>query len=150
MGKAFPRCALARLNERKVTWDGPNDPTNPRNWSPGRKWLVTFVASSFTFIAPLSSSMISPALPAISEEFHITNGVVEILVISIFVLGFAIGPLCLGPLSEVYGRRIVLQASNVMFLIFNTACGGCRTTAQIIIFRFLSGVGGSAPLAVSL
>lgn len=94
--------------------------------------------------------MISPALPTISAEFHITSGAVEILVISIYVLGFAIGPLCLGPLSEIYGRRIVLQASNIIFLVFNTACGGCRTATQIIVFRFLSGVGGSAPLAVSV
>ncbi|KAJ4288034.1 hypothetical protein N0V90_012050 [Kalmusia sp. IMI 367209] len=85
----------------KVTWDGPDDPSNPRNWSAGRKWLVTFVASSFAFIAPLSSSMISPALPAINAELHINNGAVELLVISIYVLGFAIGPLCLGPLSEI-------------------------------------------------
>ncbi|KAJ4349417.1 uncharacterized protein N0V89_008032 [Didymosphaeria variabile] len=134
--------------EARVTWDGPDDPANPKNWSAGRKWLVTFVTSSFSFIAPLSSSMISPALPAISDELQINNGTVELLVVSIYVLGFAIGPLCLGPLSEVYGRRIVLQISNVVFLIFNTACGGCRTTAQMIVFRFLSGLGGSAPLAV--
>lgn len=93
--------------------------------------------------------MIAPALPAISADLHITNGAIGLLVISIYVLGFAIGPLCLGPLSEVYGRRIVLQVSNIVFFVFNTACGGCRTTTQMVIFRFLSGLGGSAPLAVS-
>jgi MFS family permease len=93
--------------------------------------------------------MISPALPAINAELQINNGAVELLVISIYVLGFAFGPLFLGPLSEVYGRRIVLQVSNIVFLIFNTACGGCKTATQLIVFRFLSGLGGSAPLAVS-
>ena len=93
--------------------------------------------------------MIAPALPTISADLHITNGATGLLVISIYVLGFAIGPLCLGPLSEVYGRRIVLQVSNIVFFVFNTACGGCRTTTQMVIFRFLSGLGGSAPLAVS-
>jgi MFS family permease len=133
-----------------VTWDGTDDPSNPRNWSAGRKWLVTFVASSFSFITPLSSSMISPALPAINEELQINSGILELMVISIYVLGFAVGPLVLGPLSEVYGRKIVLQVANVVFLIFNTACGGCTSTAQLFVFRFLSGLGGSAPLAVSI
>lgn len=93
--------------------------------------------------------MISPALPAISADLQITNSTVELLVISIYVLGFAIGPLCLGPLSEVYGRRVVLQASNIIFFVFNTACGACHTATQMLVFRFLSGIGGSAPLAVS-
>ncbi|KAL1610818.1 hypothetical protein SLS60_002489 [Paraconiothyrium brasiliense] len=65
--------------EAWVTWDGPDDPANPRNWSAGRKWLVTFVTSSFSFIAPLSSSMISPALPAISDELQINNALGPIM-----------------------------------------------------------------------
>lgn len=133
-----------------MTWDGPHDPDNPRNWSFKRKWAVSVVASLFSFIAPLSSSMISPALPKISEDLRIHDGAVELLLISIYVLAFAIGPLFLGPLSEIYGRRICLQLSNIVFVVFNTACGGCRTTTQLIIFRFLSGLGGSAPLAVSI
>lgn len=92
--------------------------------------------------------MISPALPAISEELSIGNGVVELLTISIYVLAFAIGPLLLGPISEMYGRTVVLRTVNIVFLVFNTACGACKTPTQLIIFRFLSGLGGSAPLAV--
>jgi MFS family permease len=91
--------------------------------------------------------MISPALPVISKDLEIHSGVIELLIISIYVLGFAIGPLYLGPLSELYGRRVILQISNVVFLAFNTACGGCKTVTQMIIFRFISGMGGSASLS---
>ena len=31
------------LDANMVTWDGPNDPTNPQNWSIRYKWLVTAV-----------------------------------------------------------------------------------------------------------
>lgn len=93
--------------------------------------------------------MISPALPFINKDLRVDNSIVELMVVSIYVLGFAIGPLLLAPLSEVYGRRIVLQSTNIVFLIFNTACGGCRSTSQLVVFRFLSGLGGSAPLVVS-
>lgn len=131
-----------------VTWDGPDDTANPKNWSMKRKWAATLVVSSFTFISPVSSSMIAPALPAISAQFGVTNEVVASLMLSIFVLAYAVGPLFLGPLSEMYGRVIVLQTANLFYLFFNLGCGLAQTKVQMIIFRFLSGLGGSAPLAI--
>jgi len=132
-----------------VTWNGPDDPENPKNWTLRNKWAATIVVSSFTFISPVSSSMVAPALTAIAKEFHITNEVEIQLTLSIFVLAYAIGPLFLGPLSEIYGRVPVLQLSNLFYLVFNIACGVSKSKGQLIAFRFLSGLGGSAPLAVS-
>ena len=132
----------------KVTWGGPDDPENPKNWTKGQRWAAVLVVSSFKFISPVASSMVAPALSSIASDFNITNEVEEQLVMSAFVLAYAIGPLFLGPLSEIYGRVPVLQLANVLFLIFNTACGGSRNKGQLIAFRFLSGLGGSAPLAL--
>ena len=92
--------------------------------------------------------MVAPALSSIAKEFAITNEVESQLVLSIFVLAYAIGPLFLGPLSEMYGRVPVLQLANLWYLVFNIACGASKTRGQMIAFRFLSGFGGSAPLAV--
>lgn len=93
--------------------------------------------------------MVAPAISAIANEFDITNKIESQMVLSIFVLAYAIGPLFLAPLSEVYGRVPVLQMANLIYLIFNTACGASRNKGEMIAFRFLSGLGGSAPLAVS-
>ncbi|KAH8800635.1 MFS multidrug transporter-like protein [Xylogone sp. PMI_703] len=131
-----------------VTWEGPNDPSNPTNWSYPRKWAATLIVSSFTFISPVSSTMVAPALGAIATEFNISNDIEKQLTLSIFVLAYAIGPLILAPLSEIYGRVIVLQLANLVFLVFNLACGFSQSKAQMIAFRFMSGIGGSAPLAV--
>ena len=92
--------------------------------------------------------MVAPALTAIAREFNITNKVEQSLTLSIFVLAYAIGPLFLGPLSEMYGRVIILQSSNLLYLFFNLGCGLAQTKGQMIAFRFLSGLGGSAPLAL--
>ena len=92
--------------------------------------------------------MVAPAIASIAAEFHITNVVEQQLVLSVFVLAYAIGPLLLGPLSEVYGRVPVLQLANLFYLVFNTACGGSKNKGEMIAFRFLSGIGGSAPLAI--
>ncbi|KAH6723176.1 MFS multidrug transporter-like protein [Leptodontidium sp. MPI-SDFR-AT-0119] len=131
-----------------VTWDGPGDPRNPKNWTMGHKWAATLIVSSFTFISPVSSSMIAPAVNSIAAEFNITSDLEKSLTLSIFVLAYAVGPLFLGPLSEMYGRVIILQVSNLLYLFFNLGCGLAQTKGQLIAFRFLSGLGGSAPLAI--
>ncbi|KAF2476305.1 major facilitator superfamily transporter [Lindgomyces ingoldianus] len=131
-----------------VTWDGPDDPANPKNWSMKRKWVATFIVSSFTLVSPVSSSMIAPALSSISKEFHITNQFEAQMTLSIFVLAYAIGPLFLGPLSEIYGRVIVLQIANLFYLAWNLGCGFAQSSGQLMAFRFFSGLGGSAPLAI--
>ncbi|KAF8623256.1 hypothetical protein AX17_007502 [Amanita inopinata Kibby_2008] len=131
-----------------VDWDGPNDPANPKNWSYRRKWAATIVVSSFTFISPISSSMVAPASAQIAHQFHVTNAVLMAMTTSVFVLGYSVGPLILGPLSEIYGRSRVLQFSNLFYLAWNLGCGFAQNQSQLIAFRLLSGLGGSAPLSI--
>ena len=47
-----------------------------------------------------------------------------------------------------YGRVPVLQLANLFFLVFNLVCGFAQNATQMIVFRFLAGLGGSAPLAI--
>ncbi|THU89222.1 MFS polyamine transporter [Dendrothele bispora CBS 962.96] len=131
-----------------VDWDGPDDPQNPKNWSSKRKWASTLIVSCFTTVSPLASAITSPATKNIMQEFSLTNTTVEGMITSIFVLGFAVGPLFLGPLSEVYGRSRVIQWANIWFLFWNLVCGFSRNITQLIVFRFFAGVGGSAPLTI--
>ena len=92
--------------------------------------------------------MVAPALPIMARELNITNSVEQSLILSIFVLAYAVGPLFLGPLSEISGRVIILQLANLFYLAFNLGCGFAQTKGQLIAFRFLAGLGGSAPLAL--
>ncbi|KAJ5886155.1 Efflux pump vrtL [Penicillium subrubescens] len=113
----------SRHGGKLVTWDGPDDPDNPKNWPTNKKWAATITVSLFTFISPVSSSMVAPALTTIAAQFNVTDQIISQLMLSIFVLAYAVGPLFLGPLSEIYGRTIVLQLANLFFLIFNIGCG---------------------------
>lgn len=94
--------------------------------------------------------MVAPALPSIAAQFNVTDQVISQLMLSVFVLAYAVGPLFLGPLSEIYGRVIVLQLANLFFLVFNIGCAVSQTKVQMIVCRFFAGLGGSAPLAVSI
>lgn len=152
----------ARLTRRKtvpklreddpnlVTWESATDPANPQNWPRHRRWTSTILIAAFAFIAPMASTIVAPALEDIADEFDIEEESAEsFLVMSIFLLAFAIGPFLWGPLSEVFGRVRVMQGANLIFLLFNTVCGFAKTKEQMMAFRFLSGIGGSAPQAVS-
>ncbi|KAH9950927.1 MFS polyamine transporter [Amylocystis lapponica] len=131
-----------------VDWKGPDDPENPRNWLSSHKWAIAVTVSAYTFISPVSSSMVAPAAEQVAIEFGITNSTVLALTISIFVLAYAFGPLFLGPMSEIYGRVPVLHVSNIWFLAWNLACAFSQNKGQLIAFRFLAGLGGSAPMAI--
>ncbi|KAI9343299.1 major facilitator superfamily domain-containing protein [Zopfochytrium polystomum] len=132
----------------EVTWDGPDDPANPRNWSKGKKWSRTMQVGLIGIIGPMASSIVGPAVPLISKDFRVTSSVSQEMILSIFVLAFALGPLFFGPLSEIYGRRWVILIPAMCFLGFNIACTYSTNLTEMLIFRFLAGVGGSAPLSV--
>ncbi|KAJ9660548.1 hypothetical protein H2198_002485 [Neophaeococcomyces mojaviensis] len=133
---------------KTIGWDGPDDPENPKNWSNRKKWIATTVVAMFTFISPVSSSMIAPALEQVGNDLHVAPGFGQSMLLSIFVLAYAIGPLFLGPLSEVFGRTKVLYLAYLFFLVFCLACGFAQTQGQLLAFRFIAGLGGSAPLAI--
>ena len=134
----------------QVTWDGPDDPENPKNWPTTRKWTTLLPMSLFNFLSSMSSATMAPALAAIQQDLHMQSNLIGILSLSVFLLGTAVIPLLTAPLSEVFGRSLVLQLTNLFYIIFNTLCGAAKTQNQLIVFRFLAGLGGAGPFAVSL
>lgn len=92
----------------------------------------------------------APALNTIQQDLHFESTLLVILSLSIFLLGTAVIPLVTAPLSEIFGRSIVLQLANLFYIIFNTLCGAAKTQNQLIVFRFFAGLGGAGPFAVSL
>lgn len=133
------------LQQSEDEWQ--DDPVNPRNWSPARKWTATTVLALYTFVTPLASSIMAPGLPDVAIKYGITDPTVTALTLSIFVLSLAIGPLFAAPLSEVYGRVWILHLSNLSFLVFNLGCAFAPNTSAFLAFRFLAGFAGSAPIA---
>ncbi|RPB05253.1 MFS general substrate transporter [Choiromyces venosus 120613-1] len=136
------------IDKELVTWDGPEDPENPRNFASAKKWRITLIVSLYTFVSPFASSIAAPAAQAYAVEFGITNSTIASMTVSIFLIGFALGPLFMAPLSELFGRVIVMQVTTILFLTFNIACAVANSTTQMIVFRLLAGLAGSAPLAL--
>jgi hypothetical protein len=74
-----------------------DDPANPMNWSQFRKWFITFIVTLSVFAVTFTSSAYSESSTEVIQDFNI-SAEVFILGVSLFVLGFAIGPAVWGPL----------------------------------------------------
>ncbi|KAJ5959890.1 Major facilitator superfamily domain general substrate transporter [Penicillium vulpinum] len=131
-----------------ITWSGPDDPENPKNWPKGLKWKNTWVISLFVFISPVSSSMIAPAMQDLGKSLKMHSDLEVYMSMAIFILAYSVGPIFFGPASELHGRVRLLQVSNLWYLAWNLGCGFAQTKSQLFAFRFLAGIGGSAPLAI--
>ncbi|KAJ7844613.1 major facilitator superfamily domain-containing protein, partial [Mycena olivaceomarginata] len=132
------------LPEDKTGWE--DDPENPRNWSTGTKWASAGVVSFYTFVSPFSSSIMGPGLPAIAVKYRIANDTITAMTLSIFLLSFAIGVSSVLIQKEMYGRY-VLNLGNIFAVGFTLGCAFAPNTAALLVFRFLAGFSGSAPIA---
>lgn len=144
--EVFP---LTDMDKGLVGWESQDDPENPKNFVESRKWFTLGLVAAITFLSPLTSSIFAPGIPFVNIEFHNTSQYLGAFAISVFVLGFSVGPLFLSPLSEIYGRRIVLNTANVVFCAFTLGCALAPNLTGLIIMRFLAGVGGSACLTIA-
>ncbi|KAK3950294.1 major facilitator superfamily domain-containing protein [Pseudoneurospora amorphoporcata] len=131
-----------------VDWDGPEDPENPMNWPEKKKWLNVAVLSILTIITPLGSSMFAPGIKEILTEFHETSSTTATFLVSIYILGFAFGPLLVAPLSEMYGRAPLYNVGNLLFTIFTVGTALSTNTGMLLAFRFLMGLAGSVPITI--
>ncbi|KAL2843087.1 major facilitator superfamily domain-containing protein [Aspergillus pseudodeflectus] len=136
------------LDRGIIGWDGQDDPAHPQNFASGRKWALLAVVSTISFISPLASSMFSPALRSLSEDFDEHDQTILSFTVSIFLLGYTFGPLLLAPLSEIYGRRPVLSGANWFFVAWQIGCALAPDIASLIVFRFLAGIGGCGCLTL--
>ncbi|KAJ5908419.1 hypothetical protein N7495_001101 [Penicillium taxi] len=136
------------LSQGIVGWEGQDDPNNPQNFSPARKWALLNYMSINTFISPLASTMFSPTVSYVATDLGVADETLLSFSVSIYLIGYAFGPLLLAPLSEIYGRKIVLNCANWFFVLWQIGCALAPDITSLIIFRLLAGIGGSGCLTL--
>lgn len=107
---------------------------------------LTFIQA--TLAVAFVSSAYSGGVREIETEFHVGDEVVT-LGISLFVLGFAIGPLAWAPMSEIYGRQYLFFGTYAALTAFNAGAAGSQNIQTLLILRFFAGAFGSSPLTNS-
>ncbi|KJX95857.1 MFS multidrug transporter like protein [Zymoseptoria brevis] len=127
---------------------GPEDADDPRNWSRRVKWAATLALSAQGFNRIMISTIMAPGIPDIATDLKMTN-LEGTMALSAYVLATAFGPLVIGPLSEVYGRKNVIHVTNIWFLAWNLICGFANSKGLLIASRLLAGFGASAVYTVA-
>ncbi|KAH3677045.1 hypothetical protein WICMUC_001951 [Wickerhamomyces mucosus] len=130
-----------------VSFNGPDDPAHPHNWPLKTKVFLCACIGFNTATIAWGSSIFSSATLVIAAKYHVGE-VVAILSTSLYVLGFALGPVVWAPLSELYGRKPILILSLFGFTCFNFAAATAENLQTILLGRFFSGALGASPLVV--
>lgn len=146
-GRDYPP-PLPSRDPYTVSYDGPKDPLHPQNWSLRTRVLQAAVVGLSALSVSLGSAMFSAATTKIVELYGVGTTVAT-LGTSLFVFGFASGPIIWGPLCELYGRKIIMLCSNLGYICFSFAVATAHDLQTIMICRFFAGFIGAAPLVVA-
>ncbi len=93
--------------------------------------------------ASISTDMYLPALPTLGLAFHTGSGNVQ-MTLSAFLVGFSVGQLLWGPISDRYGRRGPIAAGVVLFVIGSAGCALSGTVWQMVGWRVIQALGACA------
>ncbi|KFA61996.1 hypothetical protein S40285_07908 [Stachybotrys chlorohalonatus IBT 40285] len=128
-----------------------DDPECPYNWSNNKKRFIVATILLTVLNSTLGSSLPSNAIPHIAYDFGVStddSNPERVLPISIFLVGYVFGPLLFGPLSEWYGRRYIILLTFGGYTVSVVGCALSPDWVSLLIFRFLGGIFGSAPIAI--
>lgn len=105
--------------------------------------LLIVLLSALVAFGPLSIDMYLPALPSIAHDLNSTVAATQ-KTITIFLLGFSIGMLIYGPLSDRFGRKKLLLIGMVLYVFATLGCIFSQHIEQLLLFRFLQAMGGAS------
>ncbi|KIW75891.1 hypothetical protein Z517_10636 [Fonsecaea pedrosoi CBS 271.37] len=131
-----------------VDWYATDDPENPQNWSRGKKTIVVLQIYLYTLAVYMGSAIFTPSEPIIVEKMGVSPNVAA-LGLSMYVLGYGIGPLIFSPLSEIpiIGRNPPYMITLGIFVVLSIPTAVVNSFPALVVLRFLQGFFGSPCLA---
>ncbi len=88
----------------------------------------------------LGIDIMLPALEIIGDNYGLKQENNQQFVIFAFVLGFGFPQLIFGPISDRFGRKILLQISLIGYVVFSFLCMVAPSFEMLLLYRFLQGV----------
>jgi DHA1 family bicyclomycin/chloramphenicol resistance-like MFS transporter len=117
---------------------GPNETVALRQ-KPAELRLLLNLSALMSF-ASVSTDMYLPALPTISRALQADTASIE-LTFSTFLVGFSLGQLVWGPVSDRYGRKIPILAGVILFIIGSIGCALSTSVTQMMVWRVVQALG---------
>ncbi|CED85156.1 Synaptic vesicle transporter SVOP and related transporters (major facilitator superfamily) [Phaffia rhodozyma] len=119
-----------------------DDPRDPFNFSPGRKWAITMTAVTYTMMASWNLSSFAIGITGMKAELGLST-LQAAFGIALYAWGFAFAPLILAPFSEEWGRNPLYIGSAILFVLFAIPVALAQNLATVLVARFIQGCAAS-------
>ena len=111
-------------------------------------FAFTALLALLTALGPLAMDLYLPSLPAIETALGAPAAQVQ-LTISVYLIGFAVGQIAYGPVSDRFGRRPVLGVALTIFCAGTLMCSAAPTIGALIAARALQGAGAAGVIVLA-
>ncbi|HYC18399.1 MAG TPA: multidrug effflux MFS transporter [Pseudolabrys sp.] len=111
-------------------------------------FALTALLAALSAIGPLTTDMYLPSLPDIARQLDASTAQVQ-LTISAYLIGFAVGQIFYGPVSDRHGRKPVLLAAIALYCVASLACALSRSIEMLIVARAFQAIGGSGGIVLT-
>ncbi|RYP89514.1 hypothetical protein DL770_004384 [Monosporascus sp. CRB-9-2] len=142
-----PDCQIGeRYDEQNgkdiVDFDPKGDAENPMEWPVAYKWSIVALLALTAFTVTFTCCAVVPIANRIVDDLDgaQSSKSASVLLVTIWELGEAAGPLLIGPLSEVFGRYPVINVSNVLFIAATVLAAVCQSSSLLVGARALTGL----------
>jgi len=109
---------------------------------------MLLILSVLMAFASISTDLYLPALPTMAIALRADAGTVE-LTISGYLIGFSLGQLLWGPVSDRHGRRLPIAIGLVLFIVGSAACAVSTSAPMLVGWRALQAVGACASVVLA-
>ena len=106
------------------------------------RWWALIGASLAVFMAALDSNVVNVALPVMARIFHVDRQIRWVVLSYILPTVALLG--AFGALSDVIGRRRITLIGVTLFILGSILCGTAQSLPQMVVYRVIQGIGGSA------
>jgi MFS transporter, DHA1 family, multidrug resistance protein len=111
--------------------------------------LLVYLVAFAAFLGPFSQTIYVPLIPEVTKELHTTSFLVNFS-ISIYTIFLALMQMVYGPLTDSIGRRKVMLAGILIYLIATIGCFLSGSIESLLVFRSLQAVGIAAGSVVAV
>lgn len=109
------------------------------------QWLVFLLGFLVFFCDGLDTGIIGFVAPSLLDAWGITKPQLA-PVLSAALVGMSIGAIISGPLADKFGRKKVIVTTTLLFALFTILCGFATSTNDLMVYRFITGVGLGAAM----